>query len=115
MGWRLDRLGRSLPRLIEVVESLGERGIDFRSLTEAIDTTTPTGRLLFHVAGRSRNSNATCSGSARRPASRLPARGHVGGRPSVMAPERVRQAQRRGHRPGRAILAASGQGPSRSG
>ncbi|WP_269843809.1 recombinase family protein [Actinomyces qiguomingii] len=47
--WKLDRLGRSLPHLIEVVESLGDRKIDFRSLTEAIDTTTPTGRLLFHA------------------------------------------------------------------
>ena len=42
--WRLDRLGRSLPHLIEVVAGLEARGVGFRSLTEAIDTTTPGGR-----------------------------------------------------------------------
>jgi DNA invertase Pin-like site-specific DNA recombinase len=47
--WRLDRLGRSLKELIETVNSLAERGIELRSLKEHIDTTTPTGRLMFHV------------------------------------------------------------------
>lgn len=49
--WRLDRLGRSLRHLIETVTSLDDRGVGFRSLTEAIDTTTTSGRLLFHVFG----------------------------------------------------------------
>lgn len=49
--WRLDRLGRSLKHLIEVVGLLEARGVGFRSLTEAIDTTTPSGRLLFAVMG----------------------------------------------------------------
>ncbi len=47
--WKLDRLARSLKQLIETVEMLEERGVNFRSLTESIDTTTPTGRLAFHV------------------------------------------------------------------
>jgi DNA invertase Pin-like site-specific DNA recombinase len=47
--WRLDRLGRSLPHLIEIMTWLGEEGIGFRSLTEAIDTTTASGKLLFHI------------------------------------------------------------------
>jgi DNA invertase Pin-like site-specific DNA recombinase len=47
--WRLDRLGRSLKHLIEVVAALAERGIGFKSLTEQIDTTTPGGKLIFHV------------------------------------------------------------------
>jgi hypothetical protein len=47
--WRLDRLGRSIRHLIDVVGELGERGVGFQSLTEAIDTTTAGGRLLFHV------------------------------------------------------------------
>lgn len=49
--WRLDRLGRSLPHLIETVGKLEARGVGFRSLTESIDTTTPGGRLIFHVFG----------------------------------------------------------------
>lgn len=49
--WKLDRLGRSLAHLVTVVEDLGSRGVQFRSLTESLDTTTPSGRLLFHVCG----------------------------------------------------------------
>jgi DNA invertase Pin-like site-specific DNA recombinase len=49
--WRLDRLGRSLRYLIELVRQLDERGVGFRSLTESIDTTTLGGRLVFHVFG----------------------------------------------------------------
>ena len=49
--WKLDRLGRSLPHLIETVTSRAIRGIGFRSMTEAIDTTTPGGRLVFHLFG----------------------------------------------------------------
>lgn len=47
--WKLDRLARSLKQLIETVESLSEREIGFRSLTENIDTTTSGGRLIFHI------------------------------------------------------------------
>jgi len=47
--WRLDRLGRSLPHLIETVRDLAVQGVGFQSLQEAIDTTTPGGRLVFHI------------------------------------------------------------------
>jgi DNA invertase Pin-like site-specific DNA recombinase len=47
--WKLDRLGRSLRDLIEVVNALYERGVGLRSLHESIDTTAPTGKLTFHV------------------------------------------------------------------
>ncbi len=49
--WKLDRLGRSLKDLIQVVNSLQERGVGFRSLRESIDTTTPSGKLVFHIFG----------------------------------------------------------------
>jgi DNA invertase Pin-like site-specific DNA recombinase len=49
--WKLDRLARSLKQLIETVELLESRGIGLRSLTEAIDTTTAGGKLVFHVFG----------------------------------------------------------------
>ena len=47
--WKLDRLGRSLPHLLEVVGDLEGRGIQFKSLQETIDTSTPGGKLVFHV------------------------------------------------------------------
>ena len=47
--WRLDRLGRSIRHLIDFLADLETRGIGFRSLTESIDTTSPGGRLVFHL------------------------------------------------------------------
>src|SRR3954466_12346457 len=47
--WRLDRLGRSLKHLIELMADLERQGIGFQSPTEAIDTTTPGGKLVFHI------------------------------------------------------------------
>lgn len=47
--WRLDRLGRSIIDLIRLVTDLGARGVEFHSLSEAIDTSSPGGRLLFHL------------------------------------------------------------------
>lgn len=49
--WRLDRLARSLPQLIETVAQLESEGIGLRSLTEAIDTATAGGKLIFHIFG----------------------------------------------------------------
>lgn len=49
--WKLDRAGRSLKHLIDLLNTLKSRGIDFISLTEKIDTTTPGGKLIFHVMG----------------------------------------------------------------
>ena len=47
--WKLDRLGRSLPHLLETIARLQGRGVGFRSLTEQLDTTTSGGKLVFHV------------------------------------------------------------------
>jgi len=47
--WKLDRLGRSLPHLVETVRDLINRGIGFKSLQENIDTTTSAGKLIFHI------------------------------------------------------------------
>ncbi len=93
--WRLDRLGRSLPHLIETVKELEGRGVGFRSLTESIDTTTPGGRLIFHIFGslaefeRDLVRERTIAGLA---AAR--ARGRTGGRPTVMTTAKIRAAQR---------------------
>jgi DNA invertase Pin-like site-specific DNA recombinase len=84
--WKLDRLARSVKQLIETVEDLGEQGIGFRSLTEAIDTTTNGGRLVFHIFAalaefeRSIIRERTMAGleAAR-------ARGRKGGRPPALS------------------------------
>lgn len=92
--WRLDRLGRSLPHLIQVVTDLGNRGVDFRSLKETIDTSTPAGKLTFHLMGamaefeRDLIRERTQAGLV---AAR--ARGKNGGRPSVLTPEQVKMGK----------------------
>jgi DNA invertase Pin-like site-specific DNA recombinase len=93
--WRLDRLGRSLRHLVELVATLEERNVGLRSLTESIDTTTPGGKLIFHVFAalaefeRELIRERTYAGLA---AAR--ARGRVGGRPSVWTPDKKEQAER---------------------
>jgi len=92
--WRLDRLGRSLPHLIDTVTGLAGRGVGFRSVTEAIDTTTAGGRLVFHLFGalaefeRQLIRDRTLAGLA---AAR--ARGRVGGRPRTMTAAKLRLAR----------------------
>ncbi|MCT4654295.1 MAG: recombinase family protein [Cohaesibacter sp.] len=83
--WKMDRLARSLKQLIETIEELDKNSIGFRSLTEAIDTTTPGGKLIFHIFGalaefeRSIIRERTKAGLV---AAR--ARGKIGGRPPAM-------------------------------
>jgi DNA invertase Pin-like site-specific DNA recombinase len=92
--WKLDRLGRSLRHLVDTIAGLAERGIGFRSLQEAIDTTTPGGKLVFHVFAalaefeRDLIRERTSAGLA---AAR--ARGRHGGRPSVMTAHKLQVAQ----------------------
>ncbi len=93
--WRLDRLGRSLPHLINTVRDLEARGVGFRSLQESIDTTTPGGRLVFHIFGslaefeRDLIRERTQAGLA---AAR--ARGRRGGRPTALTPVKRKQAMK---------------------
>lgn len=49
--WRLDRLGRSLQHLLQLIEEFRNKGVKFISLTEGFDTSTPQGQLFFHIAG----------------------------------------------------------------
>ena len=92
--WKLDRLGRSLPHLIETVTSLVTRGVGFRSITEAIDTTTPGGRLVFHLFGalgefeRDLIQERTRAGLAA-----AVARGRKGGRKPVVTSEKLKLAR----------------------
>ena len=87
--WRLDRLGRSLKDLIQMVEQLEKRGVGLKSIQENIDTTTSGGRLVFHLFGalaefeRNLIRERTQAGlSAAR------ARGRLGGRPKLLDPNK---------------------------
>ena len=88
MIWKLDRLGRSLRHLIEVVTDLAQRGIGFQSLQENLDTTTSSGKLVFHMFGalaefeRDLIRERTQAGLV---AAR--ARGRLGGRPRGLSPQ----------------------------
>lgn len=93
--WRLCRLGRTVRDLTATIADLERQGIGFKSLTEAIDTTTASGKLVFHVfaalaeAERQSIRERTIAGlrAAR-------ARGRIGGRPRTMTPEKVSAAER---------------------
>jgi len=93
--WKLDRLGRSLPHLVDTIAALRDRQVGFRSLQESIDTTTATGRLIFHIFGalaefeRDLIRERTHAGLA---AAR--ARGRVGGRKPALTPEKAAAARR---------------------
>ena len=92
--WKLDRLGRSLRHLVDTIAALADRGVGFRSLQESIDTTTPGGKLVFHIFAalaefeRDLIQERTSAGLA---AAR--ARGRRGGRPSVMTPHKLQVAR----------------------
>lgn len=92
--WKLDRLARSLKDLIHQVEELEERGVGLMSITESLDTTTPGGKLVFHVFGalaefeREVIRERTTAGLA---AAR--ARGRSGGRPRKMDDQKVALAR----------------------
>ena len=65
--WKLDRLARSIRQLLDTAALLSERAIELYSLTENINTTTPTGKLTFHISPRLLNSSAIYCGSASMP------------------------------------------------
>lgn len=102
--WKLDRLGRSLSHLLEIVNTLKSKQVAFRSLTEGMDTTTASGELLFHVFGalaqyeRALIQERVVAGlsAARR-------RGRIGGRPQAITGEKLE-----------AIIAALNSGMSKA-
>ena len=93
--WKLDRLGRSLKELIEIMNDLEKKKIGFKSLHESIDTTTSTGKLIFHMFGalaefeRNLIKERTLAGmeSAR-------TRGRMGGRPEKLNNKQIEQLKK---------------------
>jgi DNA invertase Pin-like site-specific DNA recombinase len=93
--WRLDRLGRSLPHLIDTVRGMEDRGVGFRSLQESIDTTTPGGRLVFHIfASLAEFERDLIQERTRAGLDAARARGRKGGRPTALSPVKRKQATR---------------------
>lgn len=92
--WKLDRLARSLKQLIETVESLEERGVGFRSLTETIDTTSAGGRLVFTIfAGLAEFERSIIKERTRAGLDAARARGRIGGRPRSISDEDIAVAK----------------------
>ena len=93
--WRIDRLGRSVKDLIEIVNDLRARGVQFRSTTEAIDTSTPGGELVFHIfAAVAQMERRLITERTHAGLVAARARGRRGGRPTVMTPARMKEALR---------------------
>lgn len=91
--WRLDRLARSLDQLIKTVEDLKTRGIDLKSLTESIDTSTPGGMLIFHIFGSiAQFERSIIRERSKAGVAAAKARGRHGGRPAKLAGERAEHA-----------------------
>src|SRR5689334_25423426 len=98
--WKLDRLSRSLKDVLHIMERIGDAGAGFRSITEAIDTTTPAGRMMMQMVGafaefeRAMIRERTSAGLA---AAR--AEGRIGGRRKKLDSQTARDRRERHHRP----------------
>src|SRR5690606_6872361 len=92
--WKLDRLARSIKHLIETVEGLEKQSMGFQSLTEAIDTTTSSGRLVFHIfAGLAQFERSIIRERTKAGLESARARGRLGGRPRSMNEDDIAAAK----------------------
>lgn len=88
--WKLDRLGRSLSHLLMIINTLKEKQVAFRSLTEGMDTTTPSGELLFHVFGAlAQYERALIKERVLAGLTAARKRGRIGGRPPAIIGEKL--------------------------
>lgn len=86
--WRLDRLGRSLVHLVKLINDLAREGIEFRSLTENIDTSSSGGRLVFHImAALAEFERSLISERTRAGMDAVRSQGHHVGRPNALSKE----------------------------
>lgn len=93
--WKLDRLGRSVKKLIELTYELEDRGIHFKSLTDVIDTSTPAGRFFFHVmASLSEMERDLLIERTQKGLASAKKRGRVGGRKRLMTPAKIDSAKK---------------------
>ena len=88
--WKLDRLARSLSHLLMIINTLKEKQVAFRSLTEGMDTTTPSGELLFHVFGAlAQYERALIKERVLAGLTAARKRGRIGGRPPAIIGEKL--------------------------
>ena len=92
--WKLDRLARSMKQLIETITRLEEAGVQFRSITEQIDTSTPGGKLTFHIFGALADfEQALIRERTRAGLASARARGRKGGRPRRLTADDIKLAE----------------------
>lgn len=92
--WKLDRLGRTVKGLVELVDLLQERGVQFKSTTDGIDTSTPAGRFFFHVmAALAQMERELIRERTQAGLAAAKARGRLGGRKPKMSKVDVASAQ----------------------
>ena len=88
--WKLDRLGRSLAHLIKIINGLKERNIAFVSITEGMDTSTPSGELFFHIFGALAQFERTLiQQRVKAGLESAKNRGRIGGRPRAIDDEKL--------------------------
>ena len=93
--WRLDRLGRSLPDLVQVIAGLDEKGIGFESITEKLETSSAAGRLVFHVfAALAEFERNLIRERTRAGLAAARARGRSGGRKPKLDARQIREIKR---------------------
>ncbi len=101
---KYDRLARSLKDLLEIVEAIKGKGSGFRSLAEDIDTTTPAGRLVFHVfASIAQFERERIAERTREGLEAARARGRIGGRPRALTPAQRDEVRRMRDGEGRSV------------
>ena len=92
--WKLDRLGRTVKGLIDLVGKLEEKSIHFRSITEGIDTTTPAGRFFFHImASLAQMERELLVERTKAGLAAAKKRGRTGGRKRIMTPGKIEAAK----------------------
>ena|SRR2546422_10964518 len=86
--WKLDRLGRTLKQLIELINELNNKGVGFKSVTESIDTTSAGGKLIFHIfAALAEFERDVIKERTNAGLQAARARGRLGGRPKALTPK----------------------------
>jgi DNA invertase Pin-like site-specific DNA recombinase len=93
--WKLDRLGRSVKHLVDMVGQLHQQGVHFKSLTDAIDTGTPSGRFFFHVMASLAEMERELTGERTRAGLEVARQlGRKGGRKRKMTDSKIESARK---------------------